>query len=58
MTAMTAVLTILTSLPNQATMLLMFEIINPKTTKYSYWYHIKLDAQPPAGLVHLHVATY
>ncbi len=31
---------------------------DPKTTKYSYWYHTKLDAQPPAGLVHLHVATY
>ncbi len=30
----------------------------PERTKCSYWYHTKLDAQPPPGLVHLHVATY
>ncbi len=34
------------------------DYINPKTTEYSYWNHTKMDAQPPAGLVHLHVATY
>ncbi len=34
------------------------DYIDPKTTEYSHWYHAKLDAQPPAGLVHLHVVTY
>ncbi len=30
----------------------------PKTQDYSYWYHTKLDAQPPAGLIVCYVATY
>ncbi len=38
-----------------------FDIHNytdPETKQYSYWYHTKLDAQPPAGLVDLHVTCY
>ncbi len=31
---------------------------DPKTNKYSYWYHTTLDAQPPSGLVDPHVAKY
>ncbi len=31
---------------------------NPKTKQYSYYYHNKLDKQPPTGLVYLHVARF
>ncbi len=33
-------------------------IMTPKTKEYSYWYHTKLEAQPPAGLVDHHVAKF
>ncbi len=29
---------------------------DPETKEYSYWYNTKLDTQPPAGLITLHVA--
>ncbi len=32
--------------------------MEPETKDYSYWYYTKLDAQPPAGLIDCHVATY
>ncbi len=39
----------------------IFDVRNysePKSKDYSFWYHTKLDAQPPAGLIDCHVATY
>ncbi len=38
-----------------------FEVDNftdPEMKKYSYWYHAKPDAQPPAGLMYFYVAAY
>ncbi len=34
------------------------DFTNPKTKQSSYWYHTKLDAQPPAGLMYFYVAAY
>ncbi len=31
---------------------------NPETKEYSYWYHAKPNAQPPAGLMYFYVAAY
>ncbi len=34
------------------------DFTNPETKQYSYWYHTKLDAQPPAGLMYFYVTAY
>ncbi len=34
------------------------DFTDPETKQYSYWYHAKPDAQPPAGLMYFYVTAY
>ncbi len=36
----------------------VWDFTNPETKQYSYWYHTKPNAQPPAGLMYVYVAAY